>query len=140
MATLTHGTRGYDKGCRCDVCRAGNTDRKRRARAKANLSVVRPPADAVPAPEVARPADVGPIEAAARLALSGKDGAAEELRRQIAFAAARVMDNPGVPQFFKSAADVLERNAVALLDVAEEDGDAAILREVLGSFGSRGGA
>ena len=143
-ASVSHGARSYDKGCRCDVCRAANTERKRlartRARAKALLSVVpEPPAGGLDVPGVLV-GSAGPIETAARRALAGKDGPADELRRQVAFAAARVMDNQSVPQFFKSAADVLERNAAALLAVEEEDGDAAVLREVLGSFGARGGS
>ncbi len=35
---VAHGASAYNGGCRCDVCRAANTERKRRARAAAKAS------------------------------------------------------------------------------------------------------
>lgn len=83
----------------------------------------------------------GPIEAAARKALPGLGGDTDlaPLRRETAYRAAAVMDNPKAAPFFKSAAEVLRITVEDLLAAAPpKDGEADALQQLMGSFGSRG--
>lgn len=89
-----------------------------------------------------RPVEDGPIEAAFRAAFASPP--ASELaraRREVVFAAARNMDSPKHAPFFKSNAEVLRLHVSDLLaDAPEKDGEADDIKELLGTFGSRGGA
>lgn len=139
-----HGTeRRYRDGCRCDPCKAAHAQVRRleRSRARAGFSAYprRPvPTDHnTPTPEGAP----GPIEAAARAALeeAGGDSPVAATRREVAYRAAAVMDDPKLAPYFKSAADVL-RATVEDLQASKPatDAEAEQLGSLLSLFGSRG--
>lgn len=83
-----------------------------------------------------------PIQAAARRALPaiGGDSALSELRRETAYRAAAVADNPKAAPFFKSAAEVLRLTIEDLIAAAPpKDGEADALGEIMATLGgSRG--
>jgi hypothetical protein len=87
-----------------------------------------------------RRAEDGPIEANFRDALDGQtDSALTRARREVVFAAARVMDNPKAVAFFKSAADVLRATVTDLLAAEPaKDGEADALNALVATFGPRG--
>lgn len=90
-----------------------------------------------------RKVEDGPIEAQARAALAtvGGDGPVVALRREVAYRAAAVMDNPKAVPFFKSAADALRAEVADLLAAAPpKDGEADVLNGLLDSFGAKRGA
>jgi hypothetical protein len=61
------------------------------------------------------------------------------MRREVAFRAAAVMDNPKFAPFFKSAAEVLRLTVADLTaDSPEQDGEADALKQLVDSFGTRG--
>lgn len=152
-AIINHATvRGYKLGCRCEECTAANREAKRRERERRRAREGKPPArtpraNSVPTKPKSGPTDddQGPIEKAARAALKSTDGqhdALTELRREVAFAAARVMDNPKAVPFFKSAADVLRSTVADLVAVSPpKDGEADDLAGILETIGRsrRGG-
>lgn len=149
MAVINHGTvRGYKLGCRCKECTEANRVAKQRERARRREREGKPAprtprTPAVPTPPVGAPTDdgPGPIEAAFRDALSDEtDQALVRARREVVFAAARVMDNPKHAPFFKSAADVLRATVGDLLAATPaKDGEADALAGIMASFGSARG-
>lgn len=150
VETAEHGTPArYRKGCRCDVCREWKSEsqkeyrRNRAARegkSKRAAKVV-PRTPSMPTDAPMGDAEFGPIEAAARFALAGLggDSAIATMRRQVAYRAAAVMDNHA--PYFKSASEVLVAAVDALLaESPAEDGESDALKQLMGSFGSRGNA
>lgn len=82
-----------------------------------------------------------PIELAARRALPqiGGDSDLSTLRRETAYRAAAVMDNPKAAPFFKSAAEVLRITVEDLIAAAPaKDGEGDAVKELMASFSSRG--
>ncbi|NHF62244.1 hypothetical protein [Microcella pacifica] len=150
MATINHGTvRGYKSGCRCDLCRKANTDAKRLERERRDEREGKRPAArstrkrTVPTTPSASPQEPehGPIEAAFREAFSDEtDSALTRARREVIFAAARVMDTPKHAPYFKSAAAVARETVADLLEAAPpKDGEGDALAAVMATFrGSRG--
>jgi hypothetical protein len=145
-----HGTiRRYKAGCRCAQCSAKNTAEKSKEREAKRRREGKPPRR-VPAARKAVPTsanaphgedDHGPIETAARAALGSSDAdAITELRRQVAFAAARIMDDRFKPHLFSAQSNVLRLTILDLVGAKPpEDGEADVLRNFLGSLsGSRG--
>lgn len=151
MATINHGTvRGYKSGCRCDLCTHANTKAKARERERRREREGKPAApragrtSRVPTGSAASPPDseYGPIETAARAALAdiGGDEPIAALRREVAYRATAVMDNPKAAPYFKSAAEVLRATIDDLLAaMPAKDGEGEALAGILASFGrSRG--
>jgi len=147
-----HGTvRRYKSGCHCNPCTAKNTEVKanERAAAKAKrLGVVPTPTKRVPTtrvvptpPSTDEPTDkpkYGPIEAATRNAFSDEDAPSVAIvRREMAFAAARNMDDRSMGRQFASNAKTL-REIIGDLVAAKppKDGELDALSNLLGSFGT----
>jgi hypothetical protein len=151
VATINHGTvRGYKSGCRCDLCTHANTTAKARERERRREREGKPAAPGrtrsrrVPTTPAVSPSgdDRGPIETAARVALEGIGGdePIAALRREVAYRATAVMDNPRAAPYFKSAAEVLRATIEDLLAAAPaKDGEADALAGIMATFGrSRG--
>lgn len=151
MAVINHGTvRGYKLGCRCEECTEANRKAKQRERDRRRERDGKPAArtprfENVPTAPAKGPIEEGPgaIERTARLALAADPGEEPnpiaEMRREVVYAAARVMDNPKFAPFFKSAADVLRITVEDLLAGAPaKDGGTDALKQLMGSFGPRG--
>ena len=149
MATINHGTvRGYKSGCRCDLCRKANTDAKRRERERKDEREGKRPAArstrkrTVPTTPSASPQEPehGPIEAAFREAFSDEtDSALTRARREVIFAAARVMDTPKHAPYFKSAAAVARETVADLLEeTPPKDGEGDELRRIMESVRGTG--
>ena len=151
LATINHGTvRGYKSGCRCDPCTEANTEAKRRERERRRAREGKPAAPRSPraprVPTTSQPSppdsEYGPIEKAARAALAdiGGDEAIAALRREVAYRATAVMDNPRAAPYFKSAAEVLRLTIEDLLAaVPAKDGEADALAGIMATFGSSRG-
>lgn len=146
-AKINHGTlRGYRAGCRCDACRGSNNAAKRLERERKQAREGRQPRPVLRAVPTGDDVPVigptyGPIETAFRAALAEPtDDHLVVARREMVFAAARVMDNPKAVAFFKSAADVLRSTVAELLESKpEQDGEADALASIMASFGGTRG-
>lgn len=153
MSLPKHGTvRRYKTGCRCDDCKAANTEASRRYRSNRRRREGRPeparqplsPADLrdepIPSPPRARTepsqSDIdrelerlltreisGPIEREARALLDTYDrDAVTRLRREVVFGAARIMDDRSKASLFRNAAQVV-RDFVADILASTNAGD-----------------
>lgn len=142
-----HGTeRRYRDGCHCDRCREAHNAYRRRERDRARQRAGKPPrgrvttdhTDTTDSDHTTEP-DHGPIETAARLALPklGGDDDLAELRRQLAYGAARVADTR--PAQFRNAAESL-RAILSDLIIAKPptDAEAQQLAAIMGGFSARG--
>lgn len=133
-----HGTvRRYKDGCRCDPCRGANTrarQREREAAAKRDGKPVPTRSKRVPTPrpvpttaEVDRALDglelllaAGPIEQAAREALTDPKDASTRLRHELVFRGARSLDDPKNARYFASTVEAVRK---VLADLTGGDAD-----------------
>jgi hypothetical protein len=144
MAALPrHGsTRRYKSGCRCGPCTSKNTADKAREREakRERLGLAPTTKKRVPSRPTAPTSDPthGPIESAARAALpDDEDNPVARLRREVVFAAARIMDDRTKAHLFSAQSNVLR---VTVLDLIAQkppkDGEADALREFVETIGS----
>lgn len=152
MVAMNHGTlRAYRAGCRCDECKAANTDAKRRERERRRERAGKPaprthPKKSVPTP-TKKGADVptvdptaGPIETAARAALESvaTDGdLVMRLRVEIVVAAARNLDTPKLQYQFRANAETLRAILADIVSVSpEKGGEVNALADLVGKIRS----
>ncbi|KQR91298.1 hypothetical protein ASF93_08095 [Microbacterium sp. Leaf347] len=79
----------------------------------------------------------GPIEAAAREALSGEASAEVRLRREVAFRGARALDDPANARFYASTTSALLAVLDSLAKLApNSSGEAKAIEQLMGALGS----
>lgn len=161
--TPEHGTSGrYSAGCRCDDCRRWKADKQAayrdRKRAKETGEPIppkpkRPRSTGAPRStpgathglsdsDIDRALDgleemfsAGPIEAAAREALTDPKDAATRLRHELVFRGARSLDDPKNARYFASTVEAVRRVLADLIAGGGADDAAAIMDAIRGAAG-----